>query len=401
MIKQLTRLLLVVSLAVLGFSTPILAEEGVTDTEIHIGQWGPQTGPAAPWGAVARGSDAYFKMINAEGGIHGRKIVHHYFDDAYNPAKTKAGVKKLQESDHSIFAWVGGVGTATGMAVKEYLTDRKIPWISPSTGSSAWIIPPNKYVFGVYPQYDVEAAALTKYAIENLKTRKMAMMYQNDEYGKNAQEGFQRQMKEAGIKPAAVVPWNLGDDDLKPHINRLKQSGADTVLVWVTPAAVVRALFTAQAMQFKPQWMSTSTCSDFPFMYKISRGLFEGVIAATFGLVIDSPDPLIKKYKEEAFDKFAAKDERWGTFYTAGMGYAEPLVEALRRVGRDLTRERLVEELENLRGFKGLLAEISFAPFDPNNPATRQGLTSIKVIQCLKDAKTKELTGWITPKTNY
>ena len=94
-----------------GLTFSAMAEEGVTDTEIHIGQWGPQSGPASPWGAVARGTDAYFKMINAEGGIHGRKLVHHIIDDAYNPAKTKAGVKKLQEGI-GMFAYVSGVGTA-------------------------------------------------------------------------------------------------------------------------------------------------------------------------------------------------------------------------------------------------------------------------------------------------
>ncbi|MBW2208874.1 MAG: ABC transporter substrate-binding protein, partial [Deltaproteobacteria bacterium] len=81
---------------VFGLTAGALAEQGVTDTEIHIGQWGPQTGPAAPWGAVARGTGVFFKMINDEGGIHGRKIVYHMFDDGYNPAKTKAGVKELQ-----------------------------------------------------------------------------------------------------------------------------------------------------------------------------------------------------------------------------------------------------------------------------------------------------------------
>ena len=100
---------------------------GGVDTEIHIGQWGPQTGPAAPWGAVARGTDAYFKMINAEGGINGRKLVHHYFDDAYNPAKTLAGVKQLQE-DVGIFAWVSGVGS---------LTDTGIPVVSSNPPASS------------------------------------------------------------------------------------------------------------------------------------------------------------------------------------------------------------------------------------------------------------------------
>jgi len=116
-----------ISLAMIfALTATVSAEEGVTDTEIHIGQWGPQTGPAAAWGSVARGTDAYFKMINAEGGINGRKIIYHMFDDGYNPAKTRAGVKELQEGI-GMFAWVGGVGTAPGMAVKDYLMERKIP----------------------------------------------------------------------------------------------------------------------------------------------------------------------------------------------------------------------------------------------------------------------------------
>lgn len=398
--KQLTRLLLMISLTVLCFTIPVIAEEGLTDKEIHIAQWGPQTGPAAPWGAVARGTDVYFKMINAEGGIHGRKIVYHYFDDAYNPAKTKAGVKKLQESDHSIFAWIGGTGAACGMAVKRYLTDRKVPWVAPSAGSTEWINPPNRYVFGLYTQYVVEAMALTKFAVENLKTKKIAMVYQNDEYGKNGLEGFQKQLKELGIKPVAEIPWNLGDNDLKPHINLLRKAKADTVLLWVTPGAVVRMLFTAKAMRFQPQWMSTSTVSDFPFMQKISRGLFEGAVTGSYTLPPDSKHPLMLKYRK-AFDKYAAKGERWGAFFIVGMGYGEVLVEGLRRVGRNLTRERLVDELEKLRGFQGILGKVDYAPLDLKNPATRQGLKSIFVIQCLKDGGAKRLTGWITPNYNY
>jgi len=92
---------LVVLVAVFGLAMGSSAEEGVTDTEIHIGQWGPQTGPAAPWGSVARGTDAYFKMINAQGGIHGRKIIHHMFDDGYNPAKTRAGVRSFRRARES------------------------------------------------------------------------------------------------------------------------------------------------------------------------------------------------------------------------------------------------------------------------------------------------------------
>ena len=137
--------LVVFFMMVLGFGSVAMAEEGVTDKTIHIGQWGPQTGPAAPWGSVARGTGIYFKMINDEVGIHGRKIAYHMFDDGYNPAKTKAGVKQLQENI-GMFAWAGGVGTAPGLAVKDYLMERKIPWVGPLAGSLHWISPPQNYL---------------------------------------------------------------------------------------------------------------------------------------------------------------------------------------------------------------------------------------------------------------
>ncbi len=119
-------ILLAVCFVVFGLSFTASAEEGVTDTTIRIGQWGPQTGPAAPWGSVARGTGVYFQMINDEGGIAGRKIEYSMFDDGYNPAKTKAGVKELQEGK-GMFGWASGVGTACGLAVKDYLMEKKDP----------------------------------------------------------------------------------------------------------------------------------------------------------------------------------------------------------------------------------------------------------------------------------
>ena len=197
--KRIFYFIVVIFAVCFSLSLNAAAEEGITDTEIHIGQWGPQTGPAAPWGAVARGTDAYFKMINAEGGIHGRKIIHHYFDDAYNPAKTMAGVKQLQE-DVGIFAWVSGVGTAPGMAVEPYLMERKIPWISPSTGSAHWVDPPKKYLFALYPLYSGDAQVLVSYAVNQLGLKKIAITYQNDDYGKLGLVGAQKQMTKHGLK---------------------------------------------------------------------------------------------------------------------------------------------------------------------------------------------------------
>ncbi|OQY07866.1 MAG: ABC transporter substrate-binding protein [Desulfobacteraceae bacterium 4572_123] len=394
MVKKSLWLFLAVAAMVFGLAFGAMAEEGVTDTEIHIGQWGPQTGPAAPWGAVARGTGVYFDMINAQGGINGRKLVYHMFDDGYNPAKTKAGVKELQEGT-GMFGWASGVGTSPGLAVKDYLMERKIPWVGPAAGSMHWITPPQKYLFGVYPLYFIEAKALCRYAVDQLGKKRIAIAYQNDDYGKNGVKGAEAELAIRKMKLVAKIPVELKDTDMRPHIMKLRQSKADIVLLWVGPVHAVRIVGTAAAMKFAPQWMSTSTCSDLPLMYKFSKGLWKGVITAAFSEMPDSELPLMKKYKK-AFDEYAAKGERWGVFFYAGFLFVEPMVEALNRCGRDLTRERFVKEMEGLKNFQGISGKISYKPFDPNDPFCRQGQNQTYLIQCMEGAKAKKLTNWMT-----
>jgi ABC-type branched-subunit amino acid transport system substrate-binding protein len=400
-----------VMVMVLGLVLTTSAEEGVTDTEIHIGQWGPMTGPAAPWGAVARGTDAYFKMINAEGGIHGRKLVHHYFDDAYNPAKTMAGVKQLQE-EVGMFAWVSGVGTAPGLAVKDYLMERKIPWIGPSAGSRHWVEPPNKYLFNSYPLYLGDAQILCRYAVNRLNFKRIAIAYANDDYGKQGLEGSQWQLAKFGMKLVEQIPVNVADTDMKPHIMKLRKAEAEAVLLFVNPGQVARIIGTGKAMQFDPQWMTSSTCGDVPLMMAITKGLYAGTIIASFGMIepaqvgvgyvedSNTPSlPLLAKYKKDAFDQFAAKEERWGLTFAAGIGYVEPFVEALKRVGRDLTREKLVAEMEKIKNFKGIMGRVSYMPFNAKDPLCRIGQQEVFVCQATADGKTKVLTDWI--ETEY
>jgi len=367
---------------------------GVTDKEIHIGQWGPQTGPAAPWGAVSRGTAAYFKMLNDNGGLHGRKIVYHMFDDSYNPAKTKAGVKKLQESV-GIFAWVGGVGTATGMAVKDYLMERNIPWVSPAAGSSHWTNPPKKYLFSTYPVYQAEAKAICQYAVETMKKKRVAIVYQNDDYGKFGMQGAQETLAKFNLKLVAAVPAEKADMDMRPHVMRLRKARADAVLLWVSPVQAVKIVGIGKAMRFKAQWFTSSTLSDFDMMDDISKGNWDGVIAAAFAQTPDAKIELMKKYRA-AHKKYAAKDERWSVFYYAGMGLAEPLVEAIKRVGKELTREKVVKELEGFKDFQGIMGKISFKPYNPKDPSCRQGQKHIFLVQ-YKDNKFVKLTDWVAP----
>ena len=391
-------LALFVSLAfVLSFAPNLLAEEGVTKTEIHLGQWGPQTGPAAAWGNVARGTGDYFKWINDNGGINGRKIVYHMFDDGYNPAKTKAGVKELQEGT-GIFAWACGVGTTPGLAVRDYLAERKIPWVGPATGSINFVDPPTKNMFAVYPLYKGEAKALIRYAVKIMGKKRIAITYLNDEYGKNGLRGALEELKAQGMEAVAQVPMEAKDTDLAPHVMKLRKSKADLVLMWTTVGQSVRIIGTAKAMKFAPQFMSTSTTSDFPFMMHISKGLWEGVITGTLGELPDSNHPLLNKYKKEVFDKYAAKEERWGVFYYAGILFTEPMIEAIKNCGKKLTRKRFIKEMEKLNGFKGIGPVVSYKKFDKNDMYSRQGTSQTFLVQCMAGGKAKQLTDWMDIK---
>jgi branched-chain amino acid transport system substrate-binding protein len=360
---------------------------GVTDKVIKIGQWGPQTGPAAAWGAVARGTDLYFKLINDEGGVNGRKIEYYLRDDAYNPAKTKA-IGKEFINQIGVFAVVGGVGTAPGMAVRDDLSENKVVWVSPSTGNKHWSRPFQKYIFAVYPLYTDEAYLLTQYAVEKLGKKKIAVFYQNDDYGKDGLEGVEKYMKDKGMELAAKVSVEVPDTDLSSHALKLKESGADGVIMYLLPKHAAIILGEAAKIGFSPQWISSSTLSDSPLMYEITKGLWKGIIVASFGELPDSDHPLMVKYRQ-AWQKYAPK-ERWGTFYYAGIIWAEPLVEGLKRAGKNLTTDGLIAALETLKDWKGIGPPLTYTSTD------HLGAKSIKVARVKEDGNLELLTDWIT-----
>ncbi len=375
---------LVISLATVPGA---MAERGVTDTEIRIGQWGPQTGPAALWGSVGRGTGCYFDMINAEGGIHGRKIKYFLRDDGYMPPRTKAIAKELVENKE-VFAFAGGVGTATGMAVKKYLHKKKVPWVGPASGSSHWAFPPTKYLFADYPIYCDEVTILINYAVKAMGKKRIAFFYQNDDFGKEGLIGAQMALEKHGMKLVAAVSVEPLDTDLSSHCIKLKSANPDCVIMFLLPKHGAIILGAAAKMGFRPQWISSSVLSDTPIMYKISKGLFKDVVLTTFGEVPDSPHPLMKKYKE-AHDRFAPKD-RWGIFFYAGFIFVEPMVEGLKRCGRDLTADNFVKAMETLKDFQGIGPKITYGPNQ------RQGSRSFFLAKSTEGGKLVRISEWMT-----
>ena len=349
---------LIVMLSLVALPPAGAAAPGFDDKEIRVAQWGPQTGPAAPWGSVARGSSILFNLVNEEGGIHGRKIKYFIRDDQYNPSQTKAAVKELVEK-HGIFAFVGGVSAAGGLAVKDYLAQNKVIWVGPATSVKEYVFPVNPYLFGVYPLYEDEASLLTKYIVEKLKIKKIGFFYQNDSYGKNGLDGFRQRMSHYKLKPVAEIPVEPTEKDLASQMLKFKNAGAESVILWVNPTTAVIALKTCATIGYKPQWVSSNTLSDYALMHKISGGLWEGVITGAFAEPPDSNLPLMAKYREAA--KRMAPDERWGLFYMAGILFAEPFVDALKRVGPKLSTEAWLKALNETKDFKGVGPKINWS----------------------------------------
>jgi len=368
--------------------TPASAQKvrGVTDTEILIGQTGPQTGPAAAWGAVARGSGLFFKGLNDEGGIYGRKIKYFLRDDSYQPAKTKAiGIELVEQV--GVFGMVGCVGVGPGMSVRDYYTENKVLMVSfGCSGVTNWIQPFNRYIFPIYPLYIDEAYALARYFHEQLKITKVAVFYQNDDYGKQGLEGVERYEKEKNLKVAASVSAEVTERDLSSHALKLKDSGAEAVIMWAMPAHGALLLAECAKISFKPQWGTSSTLSDGALMLQITKGLWAGMIHSFFGEVPDSNHPLMVKYR--AWHKKYEPDERWGVFYWAGMAFAEPLAEGLKRAGKKVTPETFIRAMETLREWRGTGSPITFTPTD------HQGAKYIYFVQVQPDGTFNKLTDW-------
>ncbi|MEW6374183.1 MAG: ABC transporter substrate-binding protein [Thermodesulfobacteriota bacterium] len=376
-------------LAIFLMSTPALAQKvrGVTDIEILVGQWGPQTGPAAAWGSVARGSDLLFKIINEEGGIHGRKFKYFLRDDSYQPAKTKAIAKEFVEQI-GVFGVVGGVGVATGMSVRDYLMENKVIWYGPATGVYEWIHPIQKYLFAMYPLYDDEAYNLTEYLYEKLDYKKIAMFYQNDDYGKQGVQGVERYLLRKKISLVAKVSAEVTDRDLSTHALKLKESGAEAAIMWTLPVHAALIMAETAKIGFKPQWATSNTLSDAPMMLQMTKGLWAGMINS---FVLEMPDsnlPLMVKYRE--WHKKLTPQERWGVFYYAGIAFAEPFVEGVRRAGKNLTADNWVKAMETLKDWKGIGPPLTYT-----NPMDRQGGKHVFYGKVRPDGNIERLTDWI------
>ena len=339
---------------------------GVTDDEIVIGWTTPLSGPAALWGVTGLGGKAWADHINAQGGIHGRKITVMLKDDGYNPARALAN---LQQMKGKVFAIAGLLGTAICNAAKDFPATNNIPLITAYGDIRIFAHLPKekrRNVFVTYPDYEDEGQYLTTWAVKNRGTSKVAVFYQNDDYGKMGLAGVKKGLASTGgkAKLVGVVPYEVTERSLSTHALKLKSSGADTLVLYASPTHAAIITKTNAKVGYQPKVVLASFPLADAIMYKIAGPTWEGTyvgLPGNTGLPGTDPDAdrvaaILRKYNPKIEGK-----EFLSLFGATSMMH---LAKGLEYAGRDLTPEALVAGMEQIQEWKAenLGARVTYTP---------------------------------------
>jgi branched-chain amino acid transport system substrate-binding protein len=337
-------------------SGPAFADNapGVTDTEIKIGQTMPYSGPASAYGAVGKAEAAYFKMINDQGGVNGRKINLLSLDDGYSPPKTVEQIRRLVEQEQVAFIF-SSLGTPCNSAIRDYLNDNKVPQIFVATGASKFGDPQHyPWTIGWQPNYRTEAAIFAKHILSNKPDAKIGVLYQNDDFGKDYLNGLKDAL---GAKNAGMVikeaSYEVSEPTVDSQVITLQGSGADTFLLAATPKFAAQALRKAYDVGWKPVEYMTNVSASVGAVFKPAGP--EKCVGVMSGAYLKEPtDP---RWKDDAgmsrWRDFMAKylpgaDTSDGN-YVSGFGYAATMAQVLKQCGNDLSRERVMKEAANIK----------------------------------------------------
>jgi branched-chain amino acid transport system substrate-binding protein len=353
--------LYVASIAVVLTGSAALAQKtydtGATDTEIKIGNTIPYSGPASAYGVIGKSLAAYFNKVNAEGGINGRKINFISYDDAATPPKTVEQVRKLVEGDE-VLLLLNTLGTAPNVAIQKYLTQKKVPQMFVATGATRWDDPKNfPWTMGWQPNYQTEAKIYAQYLLKEKPNAKVALLTQNDDFGKDYLKGFKDGLGEkAKTMIVSESTYELMDPTVDSHIVKFKLAGADTFFNVGSPKFAAQAIRKAAEIGWKPlQFLTNVSVSVGAVLKPAGLDNAQGIISAAY--LKDLTDP---QWKDDAgikaFDEFLKsyypEGNRQDTAVLFGYGVAQTMVQVLKQAGDNLTRENLMKEAANLKNFE-------------------------------------------------
>jgi branched-chain amino acid transport system substrate-binding protein len=321
---------------------------GITDAEIKIGQTVPYSGPASAFSSYGRVMAGYFQMLNEKGGINGRKVNLISLDNAFSPPKALEQTRKLVEGD-GVLAEVGTVGTVPNVATQKYLNQNKIPQVFISAGGHRFNDPKNfPWTVPSYPAFEMEGATFGNFIVKKMPNAKIAVLYQNDDYGKDYLAGLKRALgTDSSVKIIAEASYELSDPTVDSEVIRLKASGADTLIYFTTPKFAAQAIKKANELNWKPTQFLASPVNSVSVLSAAGLENVQGAFTTQFTKQAGDPgwaeDPEVKAYV--AFMKqWAPNDSPQDFIALSGYVNAEIIAHALQRCGDNLTRDNLLNQ---------------------------------------------------------
>jgi branched-chain amino acid transport system substrate-binding protein len=357
-------------LRIAAFSTAVIAlaassgsalaqkkyDTGATDTEIKLGNIMPYSGPASAYGVIGKIEDAYFKMVNAQGGINGRKINFISYDDSYSPPKAVEQARKLVESDEVLLLF-GPLGTPSNSAIQKYANSKKIPQLFVATGATKFgDYKDFPWTMGWQPPYQSEGRIYAKYLLKEKPDAKVAIMYQNDDFGKDLRKGLKDGL---GDKAASMIvaeeSYEVSEPTIDSHIVKLKSSGADVYFSMTTPKFSAQSIKKVAEIGWKPMYFQSNVGASVgsvlqPAGFENAQGILSAAYAKDGADAQWDTDEGMKKFY--AFlAKYAPEANKADGSVVFGYGQAQTMVQVLKQCGDDLTRENVMKQAASLKDF--------------------------------------------------
>jgi ABC-type branched-subunit amino acid transport system substrate-binding protein len=365
-LQLLTATIIVLAATSTGAIAQKKYDTGATDTEIKIGNIMPYSGPASAYGVIGKTEAAYFKKINSEGGIHGRKINFISYDDAYSPPKAVEQARKLVESDGVLFIF-NSLGTPSNSAIQKYMNEKKVPQLFVASGAAKWNDPEHfPWTMGWQPNYQSEGRIYAKHILKERPTGKIGILFQNDDYGKDYVKGIRDGL---GAKAASMIvgeeSYETDTPTIDSHVVALKSKGADIFISVTTPKFAAQSIRKVAELGWKPLFILNSVSSSIGAVMR-PAGFENGQNIITTAYNKDPTDP---QWKDDGgirrFDAFLMKyfpeGNREDNLVLIGYNFAQTMIHVLQACGDDLTRENIMKQAASINGvqLEGLLPGIT------------------------------------------
>lgn len=330
-------------------------DTGATDTEIKIGNIMPYSGPASAYGVIGKIEEAYFKMINEQGGINGRKITFITYDDGYSPPKAVEQARKLVESDEVLLVF-GPLGTPSNSAIQKYLNAKKVPQLFVATGATKFGEPKEfPWTIGWQPAYQSESRVYAKHLLATKPDAKIAVMYQNDDFGKDMLKGLKDGLGAKASQIIAEDSYEVSEPTIDSHIIKLKATGADVFVSFTTPKFAAQAIKKVAELGWKPMYIQSNVGASVgsvlkPAGFENAQGILTALYAKDGADSQWDNDEGMKKFY--AFlAKYAPDANKTDGSVVYGYGQAQTLVQVLKQAGDNLTRENIMKQAASLKDF--------------------------------------------------